>query len=354
VKIFYNEIPHTFTSTYRNLWSGAGSANLTLNTLTPGGTSLVTAPVYPNNPTAAQITAADTAARNKTNADSAQATHNNTVNAIDALDDSELSLIRRTGGMSFDKYITNAWRFYGSYSRENRTGARPFGMVFSGVNAEIPESIDYDTHDILGALRFDDGVNNLNLQVNMSLFRNNIDTMTVQNPGYILATATAPVLPATVGNLSSNFPAATFDLYPDNDYYNLRAEYARSMPQWYRSRLTATVSLSKFKQDDNLVPSTQYSLQGMAFNGVSAFNNWNTPASNSKQSAGAEIDTQLFDLGWVMRPTEKLDLNAKFRYYNNDNKTDYLACNPLTGQWGRVLQDGVSAGEILTPNLTAG
>ncbi|AFL75356.1 MtrB/PioB family outer membrane beta-barrel protein [Thiocystis violascens] len=162
VKIFYNEIPHTFTSTYRNLWNGVGSDNLTLKTLAPGGTRV-------------PATGAPNAARSQT------ATIDNMVDAIDALDDSELGLVRRTGGLSFDKYITNAWRFYGSYSKEHRDGERPFAAVFGGGggggNIELPESIDYDTHDILAALRFDDGVNNLNLQANVSLFRNNIDTV---------------------------------------------------------------------------------------------------------------------------------------------------------------------------------
>lgn len=39
VKAFYSETPHTFTTTYRNLWSGTGSNSLTLNNLQPGGTT---------------------------------------------------------------------------------------------------------------------------------------------------------------------------------------------------------------------------------------------------------------------------------------------------------------------------
>ena len=41
------------------------------------------------------------------------------------------------------------------------------------------------------------------------------------------------------------------------------------------------------------------------------------------------------------------------RYYDTDNRTEYLACNPLTGQWGRLLNNG-SGGSFVTPNLTVG
>ena len=336
IKIFYNEIPHTYTSTYRSLWSGVGGDDLTLDTLKPGGTR-VPATGTPNA------------------ANSQAATIANLEEAIAATPDSELSLVRRTGGMTFDKYISNAWRLYTSYSREHREGARPFGAVFGGGggggSVEIPESIDYDTHNILAALRYDDGVNNLNLQANASLFRNNIDTMTFENPLYVTTNTIAAVSPNVLD--PTRFTTGTYDLYPNNDSYNVRAEYGRSMPNWLNSRLTATVSLSTLRQDDDLVAPTTLDLQGISINGVSAYNNWNTTRALSQTSANAQIDTQLFDVGLVMRPTDKLDVKGKIRYYGTDNKTDYLSCNPLTGQWGRLLNDG-SGGAFVVPNTTAG
>ncbi|AFL75358.1 MtrB/PioB family outer membrane beta-barrel protein [Thiocystis violascens] len=175
--------------------------------------------------------------------------------------------------------------------------------------------------------------------------------MTFENPLYVGTNTIAAVAPNVLD--PSLFTTGTYDLYPDNNYYNLRAEYGRSMPDWFNSRLTATVSLSKMTQDDDLIAPTSLDMRGLSINGVSALNNWNTTGALSKQSADAEIDTQLFDLGLVMRPTAKLDLNGKIRYYATDNKTDYQACNPLTGQWGRLLNDG-SGGAFVFPNATAG
>ena len=338
VKLFYNEIPHVYTTTYRSLWTGVGDDYLSLNGLAPGGTRV------PQNPNVAPNTA-----------NSQQATIASLQDAINATEDSELSILRKTGGISFDKYITNNWRFYGSYSNEQREGARPFGAVFGGAggggNVEIPETIDYATQDIIGALRYDDGLMNLNLQAQVSLFHNNTDTLTFENPLYI-STNTIAAAPGTFLD-PTRFTTGQYDLYPDNNYYNLRAEFARSMPKWYHSRVTATVSLSRYKQDDDLVPWTANSMDSLLINGVDATNKWNTSASLTKRSADAQIDTTLFDIGFVMRPTDKLDLNGKIRYYSTDNKTDFLACNPLTGQLGRLLNDG-TGGAFVTPNTTAG
>ncbi len=319
--LFYNEIPHVFTSTYRSLWSGVGSGNLTLrDDLQPGGLA---------------------------NAAANQAALEN---AIANTEFGDLEIIRRKGGFSFDKYLNDAWRFYASYSKEQREGARPFGAVFGGGggggNIEIPESIDYDTHEIRSGLRYADDLNALNLEAHVSLFRNNIDTMRFQNPLLITTNTILGVAPQT-------FTDGVYDLYPDNDYYNLRAEYARALPDFYRSRLTGVVSWSRMTQNDDLIPPTQYSLAGGTINGVPTDNLWNTTAALSRDSAEAEIDSLMLDLGMTMQPTSKIGLRGKLRYQSTDNKMDYQACNPLTGQWGRLLNDG-SGGNFVIPNPTPG
>ncbi|OGI48915.1 MAG: hypothetical protein A2151_06245 [Candidatus Muproteobacteria bacterium RBG_16_65_34] len=320
VEAFYNETPHVFTSTYRSLWSGLGTDNLTLNALTPGGTT------------------------------SAAVTGPNIVNALAATENSELSLVRKKGGVRYDTNLSDAWKFFGSYSNEKREGARPFAAVFGGGggggNVEIPESIDYNTHDLLAGLRYSDSLTSLNLQVAASLFRNNIDTMTFDNPLFITTNTIAGV-PATT------FTQGRYDLYPDNDYYNAKGEYARALPDFYSGRFTAVASLSRLRQNDNLIPPSMYPLTGGTINGVSTADNWNTTAALSKSSADAEINIRLLDLGLALNPTDALNVKGKVRYYETKNSTEYWACNPLTGQWGRLLNDG-SGGNFPIPNATAG
>ena len=161
--------------------------------------------------------------------------------------------------MRFDMNLGDQWKVFASYSNEKRAGARPFGMVMGGGGGtggvEIPESIDYDTHDFLAGFQWNNERTSANLQASASLFRNNIDTLSVDNPMFLAA-----------ANGITNFPRAVFDLYPDNDQYNLKAELAHAMPEFYGARFTGTVSATRSRQNDALIPSTAYA--GATVNGI--------------------------------------------------------------------------------------
>lgn len=322
VKAFYNETPHVFTTTYRSLWSGIGSDTLTLNGLPAGG--------------GASAAAAQTAIRN----------------TLAATPYGELSLVRKKGGARFDLNLTDSWKFFASYSNERRQGARPFGTVFGGGggggNIETAESIDYTTHDLLAGLQFADSLQSFNLQLAASLFRNNIDTLTIENPLFVTINGAV--------STSGNITRARYDLYPDNNFINLKSEYARRLPDFYDGRFTAAVSLAKLSQNDNLIaPSVNdLSASATAIGGATiGSGQWNTTNSLSRQTADAEIDTKLVDLGLRLTPLNDFDVQGKLRYYETQNKTVYWACNPLTGQWGRVINDG-SGSALLATNYSAG
>ena len=316
----FSEIPHVFTSTYRSLWDGTGSEALTLRGLRPGGT---------------------------TDANTTQA---NMLLAISAASASDLELTRKKSRTRFDLTLPANWKAFASYTRERREGSRPFAAVFGGGggggNVEIPESIDYNTQDVLAGLQFANALTSVSVQAAGSFFQNDISAMTFENPLFITTNTIAGV-PATT------FTQGQFDLYPSNDYYNLRGEFGRKFPKFLKSRVTGVVSLARSQQDDNLIPSAIDPLTGGTINGVSTANVWNTTASLSRLSADARIDTTLADLGIILNPGGTLAVRGKIRYFDTDNSTEYLACNPQTGQWGRLLNNG-SGGSFVTPNLTVG
>src|SRR6185436_14432705 len=108
-----------------------------------------------------------------------------------------------------------------------------------------------------------------NLTASVSLFRNRIDTLTWENPFDI----------GTLGPPPSNAPniqRGRFDLYPDNEAYQVQADFAQAFPSFYRSRLAASASIGRMRQDDALVAPTVNS--GMAGRGSLQFplENWNT------------------------------------------------------------------------------
>ena len=314
VKSFYKEIGHVFTSNYRSLWSGVGTDNLTLNGLRPGGTT------------------------------NAATTDINIGNAALATPYSTLSISRKKGGVRADMKIWEYWNVFASFTSEQRQGARPFGLV-SGAGGgtggvETPESIDYRTVDLLAGMQYADTLNSVNLTLSSSMFRNNINTLTIENPLFI----TPPAGAATTNGIAL-FPRAVFDLYPNNDFYNVKGEYARALPTFYRGNFTALVSTSRSRQNDSLIASTPYA--GAVVNGV-AGGAWDTTSSLSKQTAGAKLDSTLVDLSLTLKPWSGWDIKSKIRYYETRNGLEYLACNPLTGQWGRLINDGSGSAIVNT------
>jgi hypothetical protein len=319
--VYYDETPHVYTTTYRSLWSGAGTDRLTLEQgLPPGGSA------------------------------SAAATQTSVRNALAATEYSELGVQRNKAGMRFDKNLTESWRFFASLSEERRQGARPFGAVFGGGggggNFEVPESIDYTTRDFVAGAHYRDAVNRFNVQATASIFRNNVDAMTFDNPLYVS-------LNGVTGLTSNSFTHGRFDLAPGNEHYHLKGEYGRSLPGFYKANFTATAALGSMRQDEALLPPSPYALTGGAAQGVSLANNWNTASALSRPSADARIDTRLADLGLSLKPAQALTVKGKLRYYETKNHTEYWACNPLTGQWGRLLNDGTGV-SFASANTMAG
>ena len=320
VSAFFDEIPSIYSTTYRSLWNGIGSGNVTLSALTPGG-----------SPTPLQTQA-------------------NIRAALATTPGSTVGIERKTGGVRFDWNLGENWNLYASYTNQNRQGSRPFGMVFGGGdgggNIDITEAINSNTHDILAGLQYNDPQTSFNLQLSASLFRNGLDTMSVQNPLTIATFGIAGVSPQT-------FTAGRFDLEPDNDYYKVKAEYGRSLPSLWNGRFTASVALARSTQNDSLIAPTTFPLTGGTINGIPTTNVWNTTAALTQQTADARIDSILANARLVVNPTPALALTGNIRYYETDNLTAYTACNPLTGQWGRLLNDGSGAAIVSTPEYLA-
>ena len=311
IKSFYKETSHVFTSNYRSLWNGVGSSYLALRGLPAGGTA------------------------------NAATTDINIGNIALQTPYSSLSVVREKGGVRLDMRLRDRWNVYASYTGEERKGARPFGLV-SGAGGgtggvETPESVNYYTADLLAGLQYTGVLSSLNVALTSSMFHNRVDTLTIENPMFL-----APGAGITgVGS----YHHAVFDLYPDNKYYNAKAEYARTLPNFFQGQFTAVVSTSSSQQNERLIPYAPYA--GLVVNGV-AGGSWNTTASLSRPTAGTRIDSDLVDLTLALRPVSKLDVRAKVRHYQTENDLDYQACNPLTGQWGRLINDGTGAAIVNT------
>ncbi len=384
VKLFYSETLHVFTDTYKQFYNGTGTGNLTLPgglrpmggavAITSGSPTIGTgdctqaapcwkytgangiAKTYSNLTAAAGINWTANATKTAdiagapVSVNSIAGSINTYLNNVDA--NTELSLVRQKAGASGEIKFTDNWKGYASYTQEQRKGARPFGMNENNYTAEIPEPIDYVSHDFLTGVSYADSLTQANLRASASLFHNNINTLTVDQPWLAAATP---------------FGAAqttTFDLYPDNQAFNLKGEFARSLPDFYRGRFTAVAAFGSSTQDDKLLMpvSAAESAQiraGLLNPATSVVPNINNPGYSANtldlknwdgtnglplsQSSGKQrIDTQLLNATLSVKPTDDLTVKGDLRQYATLNQGGYIAYNPLTGQFGRGFRNSTS------------
>lgn len=342
VRAYFNEIAQPFGGNARTFFDGAGSGNLTLPQgfgLAPGGAG-----------------AANTAAAKQTDA----------LNLRRALHDVELGLDRKKAGLEVESRVGDHSTVLVRYSQERREGTRPFGGTMGFVTSVTPagggatnlpggsdietiEPIDYRTHDVLASWRWVKDERQANLTYTGSFFRNGINTLTWENP---FSSAAGPGI----------LKYGRTDLAPDNDFHNLKLDLAQSgLPM--RGQVNGTFSIGRMTQNDDLVAPvansgnlvstpisstgaplanpTPFTSQGVASSSpVLNADLWNTTDALSQKSANARIDTWLGQIGGSIQPTDDLTLRLKLRRYAEDNKTNYLAYNPLTGQYGYVALDG--------------
>ncbi len=274
---------------------------------------------------------------------------------------SELSLVRKKAAVRGDITLNENWSGYASYGGEKRIGARPFAMNENNYSNEIAEPIDYDTHQLLLGAAYKDELNQANLRANFSRFVNNISTLDVQYTQ----------LQSAVSN--GVMQHASYTLAPSNDAYDLKGEFARSFPDFYKARFNAAVSYGSNKQNQNLqapitaaqsadyAAYTMTTLPGSAnagyTTGTALLANWNTVAALSQPTANQEIDSKLINLGLSLKPVDDLAVKGSYRTYQTDDRGGYMAYNPLTGQYGRGPTDnqGVATLEaVVVPVMGAG
>ena len=374
VKLFYNETLHVFTDSWKSLFTGEGTGTLTTSLPAPvmvtsgkpgvGASPLVSctaaAPcwsyggkTYSNLTALAAINGITGTANATTGAMPASGTTPQSgmakaiADKLAATPESELGLVRKKAGARADMFLSDNWKGYASYTQEARVGARPFAMNEGNISTEIAEPIDYTTHEFLGGLQYADALTQANVRASASLFRNNISTLNVQYP----------LLSAATGN--GALQTASYALNPNNEAFNLKGEFARSLPDFYKGRFNATASWGTSRQDDNLLAPisdaqnaqlgaagvTKWTGTSIGYTANSALiSNWNTTAALSQTSAKQRIDTTLVDLGLSLRPMDELAVKGSYRYYDSTNHGGYTAYNPLTGQFGRGIADGNGIG----------
>ncbi len=212
------------------------------------------------------------------------------------------------------------WQFGIDYSHENKEGVDATGaaigngskqFVGNTTAAVIPEPIDYNTDLVNVTLRYDGNDGQIDLAYHMSLFDNNYDSLTWQNPLPSPST-TAPAPPA--GNMA---------LAPDNEFHQLSLTGAYSLP--YQSRLSGFLSMGVMTQNQEFEP---YTVNPILVTQP-------TPAN----SLNGEVWLTSAQLKLTSRPAHKLRLNAELRYNERDNQT-------AVNSYSYVVMDSYAGGTV--------
>ena len=153
---------------------------------------------------------------------------------------SELSLVRKKGGVRGDITLTENMTAYASYSLEHREGARPFSMNEDNFWSKYPS---------------------LSITRLMISWRGCPSTAS----GLRSICARPPPFSATISRrwlfisvMQSAGPQgvvqhATFALAPSNEAYNIKGDIARDLPDFLKSKFTASVSYTTNRQNEKLL-----------------------------------------------------------------------------------------------------
>jgi len=98
-------------------------------------------------------------------------------------------------------------------------------------------------------------------------------------------------------------------------------------------------------QDDDLLPPTVNS--GTV--GLVDLDEWNTPNALARSSADTKVQTLLLRGDLRFQPWKALQVGARIRYFDREDKSEYTACNPSTGEVGYVTEDGALAAFFSSP-----
>ena len=242
VRGYFNSIPHQFTSRAKSIWDGLGSGDLTLR----GG-------LAPGNSTSEQVGA-----------------------LLAQSEDTTLELKREKLGVAITAKLLQAMEVYANLSTEWRDGSRAFGGTFFypnfGQSMETIEPLDYLTHDIALGIRFRAANYQFNLAYTGSFFRNDIETLTFENPGL------------SEFDIGFKPERGRFALSPDNDYHRLGGDFATILP-WWQGRLTASAGYSEMRQDEDLLPHVVD--DGLGANGFD-LTPWSTTAGLSEHALASQ------------------------------------------------------------------
>lgn len=204
----------------------------------------------------------------------------------------------------FSSELARGWRASAKFRHEKKDGIKLQGGVFgnSGGNPRaslIPEPVDYETNEIEAALAYATQKAQVRVSYHLSLFSNNKDSLTWQNPYQQIGgwTAASAGFPTGIGQLA---------LPPDNQAHQLGVNGGYNFSQ--TTRLGYTLAFGRMTQDEQFLPYA--ATPGIVIN---------TPLPRS--SLDGKANTTLANLNVTSRVRPALTLRGSYKYDERDDRT---------------------------------
>lgn len=178
------------------------------------------------------------------------------------------------------------------------------------LNIQFAEPVDYRTNDFKVGAEYNVGLYQLRAEYLLSEFQNGVDALTWRN---VYATPPAGSAVDTWDRLVSAYGRKA--LAPDNRYHNATFTGGANLP--LDSRLTASASFGRMRQNNALLP---YSYAPL------------TTLSLPRTTANARMNTVSLSAEYAIVPVKAVSLRAFFRRFDLANETP-------SSQWQYVTSD---------------
>jgi MtrB/PioB family decaheme-associated outer membrane protein len=220
----------------------------------------------------------------------------------------------REGHASFEAHPFDSLELLAGYGLQDRQGTRPSWLGFGSPGGHFVGSaapIDERIHEVNGALRFVRDAYNVELGYTGSFFRNHLESLTVDNP---IVAVDAPGA-ASRGQIS---------LDPDNSAQTLRLAGAATLPLGFPAHASATVSYGWRRQNEDFLCPTVNTAFLVSPSGSCALLGSAGAVPLPATSLDGDVRTLFGQLVLTARPHSRLNLTARYRLYDYDNRTPAL------------------------------
>jgi MtrB/PioB family decaheme-associated outer membrane protein len=303
VQFRYDEIPHTYSSTARTLFTQ-------------------TAPGVWSFPTAirAQLQASTAAnlpsliAGTGTNAGLGVVTDFNFITP---------GILRRAGTALFSYDATQRLNVFGSFLRESERGSRPIGLIMnsspsasatSGFGVELPEPINYFNNPLRVGADYGSRAWAVQGAFIGSFFQNDTHSMTWDNPFRL---TTEQIANPLTGRMA---------LYPDNQAYS--ASFAGAADVTRYLRVSASVTPGWLRQNETFLPYTTNTAINTCGTGTQACDS--TSVLPESSAAGSK-QTLAMNYNVVTTAWKSIQGKIYYRQYDYNNNTPVFTFTPVEG-----------------------